>query len=55
MNARKWLAGRLIAIARWLDPKGEAYLKVMLDIYMDAMINGTTVVKISPDEMYWKS
>jgi hypothetical protein len=44
---KRWLANKLVALARWIDPPNEAFLEFTMDRMMDMMIKGRSIVKVT--------
>jgi len=44
---KRWLANKLIHLARWIDPPNPKYMEFIMDRMTEAAITGRSFVKIT--------
>ena len=47
IRARRWIAGRLVSLAYWIDPEEPAVMEFWMHRMTDFIISGKSSIKVS--------
>ena len=50
-SVREWVAMKLVRLAQWIYPESEAVKAFIMQLVVDEMVYGKSVIRINPKEV----